>query len=569
MRFLRRRWQLLWQAAPPFGCRTSYDASVPPLPTVQAAAVDNTPRPPCPRHGPWRGAVRLPARRPAASRTPMQPPASSRAAKATTTPSRYIRGRKARSIRSMPQSGRSTTIALEPGESLTGARANRGGRHRPLDHRRHGIRFGREPPRPYPREADATRHRHQPCRHHRPAHLHDRAARPGIALHARRRLGLSRDARPAPHRSDSPDHPSPRRRGTIATPCRCRAIARHGGRLRPFDDGRRVYVVFPAGIVQGEMPPIFVLGANGEPQIVNSRVHQNVLIVDACSARPSCALALAAASRSSGSSAPTRRRPPTRSPPARPEAPVMTDNTITETAAPCGCAPSRRASPACPARCWRASARLRCSASAAHYLCAPDPRRRAGRRRTHSTENRPTADGLAGLPSDYSGPVLGPALPETAVRSSKRRTEGSPSHRLRWRRRRRSRRGTPPRRGRSRALKQCVLPVRPAHGIAGRDGHAQPCRSWPRRTARDAGPARGFSQWTRGPADRRAGSPAPPASPYILQAGAVIRPRSSPASVRTCRARSRLVTENVYDSPTGSLLLIPQGTRIVANTMTA
>ena len=47
-----------------------------------------------------------------------------------------------------------------------------------------------------------------------------------------------------------------------------------------FDDGRRVYVVFPAGIVQGEMPPIFVLGANGEPQIVNSRIRQNVLIVD-------------------------------------------------------------------------------------------------------------------------------------------------------------------------------------------------------------------------------------------------------------------------------------------------
>ena len=28
------------------------------------------------------------------------------------------------------------------------------------------------------------------------------------------------------------------------------------------------------------MPPIFVLGSSGEPQIVNSRVHQNVLIVD-------------------------------------------------------------------------------------------------------------------------------------------------------------------------------------------------------------------------------------------------------------------------------------------------
>lgn len=47
-----------------------------------------------------------------------------------------------------------------------------------------------------------------------------------------------------------------------------------------FDDGRRVYIVFPRGIVQGEMPPIFVLGSDGEVQIVNSRVSRNILIVD-------------------------------------------------------------------------------------------------------------------------------------------------------------------------------------------------------------------------------------------------------------------------------------------------
>lgn len=47
-----------------------------------------------------------------------------------------------------------------------------------------------------------------------------------------------------------------------------------------FDDGRRVYVVFPRGIVQGEMPPLFVIGSDGETQIVNSRIHQNILIVD-------------------------------------------------------------------------------------------------------------------------------------------------------------------------------------------------------------------------------------------------------------------------------------------------
>ncbi|UCI05158.1 P-type conjugative transfer protein TrbG [Mesorhizobium sp. B1-1-8] len=47
-----------------------------------------------------------------------------------------------------------------------------------------------------------------------------------------------------------------------------------------YDDGRRVYVEFPRGIVQGEMPPIFVIGPDGDSQIANSRVYQNILIVD-------------------------------------------------------------------------------------------------------------------------------------------------------------------------------------------------------------------------------------------------------------------------------------------------
>lgn len=47
-----------------------------------------------------------------------------------------------------------------------------------------------------------------------------------------------------------------------------------------YDDGRRVYVEFPRGIVQGEMPPIFVIGPNGETEIVNSRIYQHILIVD-------------------------------------------------------------------------------------------------------------------------------------------------------------------------------------------------------------------------------------------------------------------------------------------------
>ncbi|TIV90776.1 MAG: P-type conjugative transfer protein TrbG, partial [Mesorhizobium sp.] len=41
-----------------------------------------------------------------------------------------------------------------------------------------------------------------------------------------------------------------------------------------------VYVEFPLGIVQGEMPPIFVIGPDGEAEIANGRVYQNILIVD-------------------------------------------------------------------------------------------------------------------------------------------------------------------------------------------------------------------------------------------------------------------------------------------------
>ena len=98
------------------------------------------------------------------------------------------------------------------------------------------------------------------------------------ALHARRRLGLSRTA--AGQRQTVPAAP--------VIPAEAARNYRYGltGDSPPwrpvsvFDDGRRVYVVFPRGIVQGEMPPIFVLGSDGEPQIVNSRIHQNILIVD-------------------------------------------------------------------------------------------------------------------------------------------------------------------------------------------------------------------------------------------------------------------------------------------------
>ena len=50
--------------------------------------------------------------------------------------------------------------------------------------------------------------------------------------------------------------------------------------LRVFDDGRQVFIVFPETIAQGEMPPLFVVGAGGEGELVNYRVSGHHLIVD-------------------------------------------------------------------------------------------------------------------------------------------------------------------------------------------------------------------------------------------------------------------------------------------------
>jgi P-type conjugative transfer protein TrbG len=50
--------------------------------------------------------------------------------------------------------------------------------------------------------------------------------------------------------------------------------------VRAFDDGAKVYIQFPEGIAQGEMPPLFVIGSAGETQLVNYRVHTPYYIVD-------------------------------------------------------------------------------------------------------------------------------------------------------------------------------------------------------------------------------------------------------------------------------------------------
>ena len=50
--------------------------------------------------------------------------------------------------------------------------------------------------------------------------------------------------------------------------------------LRAFDDGKQVFIEFPSGIAQGEMPPLWIVGAAGEGQLVNYRVHGTYMIVD-------------------------------------------------------------------------------------------------------------------------------------------------------------------------------------------------------------------------------------------------------------------------------------------------
>ena len=50
--------------------------------------------------------------------------------------------------------------------------------------------------------------------------------------------------------------------------------------LRVFDDGAKVYIQFPSGLAQGEAPPLFVIGPDGQPALVNYRVRGTTYIVD-------------------------------------------------------------------------------------------------------------------------------------------------------------------------------------------------------------------------------------------------------------------------------------------------
>src|SRR3546814_6750770 len=51
--------------------------------------------------------------------------------------------------------------------------------------------------------------------------------------------------------------------------------------MRAYYDGRQVCIELPRGIGQGEMPPLFVVGPEGNTsELVNYRVRGNHMIVD-------------------------------------------------------------------------------------------------------------------------------------------------------------------------------------------------------------------------------------------------------------------------------------------------
>ncbi len=256
----------------------TYDSDVPPLPPVPAALTDR----PRPLHTPpaW-----TPSHGGAAANSPTARVANANAA-ARVEPRRegYYNA-----IQIYPWSegalyqvytapGQITDIALEPGESLTGAGPIAAG-----DTARWIIGDTES-------GSGITRR----------VHVLVKPTRPDITTNLvittdRRTYMLELRAGANPYMPAVawayPQPPASQRQAVPATPVIPAAAARNyryalSGENPPwrptavYDDGRRVYVEFPRGIVQGEMPPLFVIGSEGELQIANSRIYQNILIVD-------------------------------------------------------------------------------------------------------------------------------------------------------------------------------------------------------------------------------------------------------------------------------------------------
>ena len=204
---------------------------------------------------------------------------------------------------------------------------------------------------------------------------------------------------------------------------------------------------------------------------------------------------------------------------------------------------------------------------------ALQPQRQTTGSELYNTGNRSTPDGLANLPRDYTGlprnvPQLGPALPGDLGRpivAAGAPASGMPTPAA----------GPDPEQQR---IAQEQEAARTSHLFATTNAGQNAAPSVARASSNSAVAAGSASAadltspdhklaFLNGNVDRRTVSPDridPPASQYLLQAGAVV-----PAALIT-GLRSDLpglvtaqVTEDVYDSPTGRFLLIPQGARLV------
>jgi type IV secretory pathway VirB10-like protein len=191
----------------------------------------------------------------------------------------------------------------------------------------------------------------------------------------------------------------------------------------------------------------------------------------------------------------------------------------------------------------------------------------------YSTDHHNVADGLAGLPRDYAGvprqvPSLGPPLPGDLGRPILAAQGQPPTTTTTGFDQEQQRRDQETEAARvSRVF--ASTNIRETPGASQASSVDRPAPSFV------PGTEDGFGQngqdrklaFVNASVDRRTTSPdrvTKPASPYVVQAGTVI-PGALITGIRSDLPGqiTAQVTENVYDTPSGRLLLIPQGARLI------
>jgi type IV secretion system protein TrbI len=198
----------------------------------------------------------------------------------------------------------------------------------------------------------------------------------------------------------------------------------------------------------------------------------------------------------------------------------------------------------------------------------------------YTTDHHNVADGLSGLPRDYTGvprqaPPLGPPLPgdlgRPILNAQNAPSVGIPA--IDSDRQRLDQEVEAARLSRlfaSTSIREVASSITQAASVGASvivpNQTSQPAQSGADDTFTQNGQDRKLA-FVNASADRRTTSPdgvAAPASTYVVQAGNII----SAALITGIRSDlpgqiTAQVTENVYDSPTGRFLLVPQGTRLI------